>query len=74
MDEWTGGDRAKTDKVGGRFHILGRVGNPDEVARAALFLCSDHASFITGTDVAADGGYTAMGPERTDAAIPGLMS
>jgi NAD(P)-dependent dehydrogenase (short-subunit alcohol dehydrogenase family) len=74
MDEWTHGDRAKTDKVGGRFHILGRVGDPDEVAQTVLFLCSEHASFITGTDVAVDGGYTAMGPERTDAAIPELMS
>ncbi len=74
MDEWTHGDRAKTDRVGGRFHILGRVGNPDEVAQTVLFLCSEHASFITGTDVAVDGGYTAMGPERTEAAIPELMS
>ncbi len=74
MDEWTHGDRAKTDSVGGRFHILGRVGNPDEVAQTVLFLCSDHASFITGTDVAVDGGYSAMGPERTDAAISELMS
>lgn len=74
MDEWTHGDRAKTDKVGGRFHMLGRVGNPEEVAQTVMFLCSEHASFITGTDVAVDGGYTAMGPERTEAAIPELMS
>ncbi|MFQ5776689.1 MAG: SDR family oxidoreductase [Terriglobia bacterium] len=74
MDEWTHGDRAKTDKVGGRFHMMGRVGSPDEVAQTVLFLCSDHASFITGTDIAVDGGYTAMGPERTELAIPELMS
>ena len=42
-------------------------------AAAVLFLCSDEASFITGTDIRVDGGYTAMGPERADPAIPLLM-
>ncbi len=74
MDEWTKGDRARTDKVGGRFHMLGRVGNPDEVAQAVLFLCSDHAGFITGTDLAVDGGYTALGPERGENAISELIT
>jgi NAD(P)-dependent dehydrogenase (short-subunit alcohol dehydrogenase family) len=73
MDELTHGDRAKTDKVGGAFHLLGRVGDPDEVAQAVLFLCSSHATFITGTDLAVDGGYSAMGPEMAEAAIPKLM-
>jgi len=73
MNEWTHGDRALTDKVGGRFHALGRVGEPDEVAQAVLFLCSDGASFITGTDIAVDGGYTAMGPEGKQSAIPELI-
>jgi len=73
MDDLTHGDRAKTDKVGGVFHLLGRVGDPDEVAQAVLFLCSSHASFITGTDLAVDGGYSAMGPEMTEPAIPKLM-
>ena len=35
---------------------LGRVGEPDEVAKAALFLASDHASFITGSELFVDGG------------------
>ncbi len=33
-----------------------RLGEPDEVARAALFLASDEASFITGIDMLVDGG------------------
>jgi NAD(P)-dependent dehydrogenase (short-subunit alcohol dehydrogenase family) len=38
---------------------LGRVGEPDDVARCALFLASDDASFITGTHVVVDGGAMA---------------
>ncbi len=73
MDQLTGGNRAKTDAVAAPFHLLGRVGNPEEVASAVLFLCSDEASFITGTDIRVDGGYTAMGPEQAVPAIPKLM-
>jgi NAD(P)-dependent dehydrogenase (short-subunit alcohol dehydrogenase family) len=72
MDELTHGDKVKTNKVGGAFHLLGRVGEPWEVADAVLFLCSSHASFITGTDLAVDGGYSAMGPEMAAPAIPKL--
>ncbi len=74
MDQLTHGNRAKTDSVAAPFHLLGRVANPEEVASAVLFLCSDEASFITGTDIRVDGGYTAMGPERAEPAIPLLMS
>ena len=35
---------------------IGRMGQPDEIAAAALFLCSDEASFITGTALPVDGG------------------
>ncbi|HSB75366.1 MAG TPA: SDR family oxidoreductase [Terriglobales bacterium] len=73
MDDLTHGDKAKTNRVGGPFHLLGRVGEPEEVAQAVLFLCSSHASFITGTDLAVDGGYSAMGPEMAAPAIPKLM-
>ncbi|MDP2086416.1 MAG: SDR family oxidoreductase [Gemmobacter sp.] len=73
MDQLTGGDRAKTDAVAAPFHLLGRVGEPEEVAQTVLFLCSDEASFITGTDIRVDGGYTAMGPEQAEPAIPKLM-
>ena len=73
IKELAGGDKAKSNRVGGPFHLLGRIGEPEEVAEAVLFLCSDHASFITGTDLAVDGGYSAMGPEMAAPAIPKLM-
>lgn len=38
----------------------GRLGTADEVARTVVFLLSEAASFITGTDIRADGGYTAQ--------------
>jgi NAD(P)-dependent dehydrogenase (short-subunit alcohol dehydrogenase family) len=40
-------------------HALGRFGRAEEVARAALFLASDDASFTTGTSLAVDGGWLA---------------
>ena len=41
---------------------LRRVGQPDEVAAAAVFLCSDDAAFITGTTLVIDGGKLAGSP------------
>jgi len=73
MVELTGGDRAKTDRVAAPFHLLGRVGDPEEVANVVVFLAGDKASFVTGADWAVDGGYSAMGPEQAQPAIPKLQ-
>jgi hypothetical protein len=53
--------------------MLGRAGDAEEVANTVLFLCSDQASFITGTDIAVDGGYTALGPEQQTDQVAVLM-
>src|SRR5438128_1549004 len=42
-----------------RRHPLGRVGQPEEIAAAILYLASDEAAFVTGVALPVDGGYTA---------------
>jgi NAD(P)-dependent dehydrogenase (short-subunit alcohol dehydrogenase family) len=58
-----GGGREKWDPIWGEYHMLGRCGDAVEIAGPVLFLLSDDASFITGTDLPVDGGYQSLGPE-----------
>lgn len=53
------GADAHTRAINAR-HPLGRRGTPEEVAHGVLFLASDEASFVTGAELAIDGGYTAQ--------------
>ena len=57
-------NRANADHVAEPLHLIGRLVEPDEVGATVAYLCSDDASGLTGTDIAVDGGYTAIGPER----------
>jgi len=47
------------DDVMGRLSLIGRFGQPEEIATAALWLCSDGASFVYGHPLAVDAGYLA---------------
>ena len=49
--EWS---KATLDKI-----MLGRLGEPEEIAAVALFLASGESSFVNGADIIADGGTTA---------------
>lgn len=73
IEGMTGGNRALVDDIAGNFHLPGRIGDPHEVAAAVVFLASDKASFITGEDIAVDGGYTAIGPEQMGQMLEPLL-
>ena len=51
------GREAEMFKVLSAAQPIGRMGNPEEVAALALFLCSDESGFITGADYPLDGGF-----------------
>jgi len=43
----------------GALHPLGHLGVPDDIAWGAVYLASDEAGFVTGSELVIDGGYTA---------------
>ncbi len=58
MEDLPEKEREKELKEMTRRHPIGRIGKPEDIAYAALYLASDEASFVTGTHLVVDGGYT----------------
>ena len=58
--EQTSGGSMETSEMMAPLHPIGRIGTADEVANLIVWLCSDHASFVTGAHVPIDGGYVAQ--------------
>jgi len=56
-------------KEWGSYHLLGRVGEPEEVANVIKFLSSNQASFITGSSILVDGGILVQLPTSTPKVI-----
>ena len=55
-ENYSGKEKEMFDKLS-KTQPIGRMGTPEEVAHLALYLCSDEASFITGSDYPIDGGF-----------------
>ncbi|HET9056720.1 MAG TPA: SDR family oxidoreductase [Chitinophagaceae bacterium] len=58
IDRITGKDK-EVEKQYINMEPVGRMGNPEEVAEAVIWLCSDNASFVTGVAFPVDGGFSA---------------
>jgi NAD(P)-dependent dehydrogenase (short-subunit alcohol dehydrogenase family) len=62
-----GGDIEANVRRYGSFHPIGRIGLPEDIAQAVLFLASPRAGFITGEHLSVDGGFMAQGAWATSA-------
>jgi NAD(P)-dependent dehydrogenase (short-subunit alcohol dehydrogenase family) len=66
MMHWAVGLSAAQDQIrnvieeAGQTYPLGRIAQPEEIARVVVFLCSSDSSFMTGSAVVVDGGYMAL--------------
>jgi NAD(P)-dependent dehydrogenase (short-subunit alcohol dehydrogenase family) len=60
LNRFTGGPGTDFFNQLAGMHPLGRLGRPEEIAEAVLWLCSNKASFVTGLSLTADGGWTAQ--------------
>jgi len=60
-----GGDEEANVRRYGAFHPLGRIGRPEDIAQAVLFLAGHRSSFITGEHLNVDGGFMAQGAWAT---------
>ena len=58
IERMTGTDEARDRMI--RLHPIGRMGQPEEIAEAVVWLTTDAASFITGQELRIDGGFTAQ--------------
>ena len=69
MQRWTpmvrnvidaSGNLAETQRAIENLHPVGHLGEPNDVAYGILYLASDESSFVTGSELVIDGGYTAQ--------------
>src|SRR3989442_10502873 len=56
-DQMVAAGQGETLKAMGKSIPMGRVGRPEEIADAVLWLCSDAASYVTGQSISVDGGF-----------------
>jgi NAD(P)-dependent dehydrogenase (short-subunit alcohol dehydrogenase family) len=60
LHRFTGGPATESFNQLAGLHPIGRLGRPEEIAEAVVWLCSEKASFVTGQSLTADGGWTAQ--------------